>query len=393
MSKRSHDDRYRAGEQLLREWGVAAGATAEELGAFLGRAPATDLAIANRLGASPNTESVVLLQRLERESSDKEVRKEAKRALYRLRQRGMAVPEPPAQPAVPLLAPSIEGYLSAVDGRGDQLVWLVKPRADGVAHLFAVINDPAGLREVELNLTSRKALKHATDELAAKHEIRLVKADWRYCDFLMHRAFEWARARATPMTGDYPALRAQITREPPPRDLPPLAYARIDPGLVRADESLRARSVELLEEKELRTWFFGPEVVKPYLDEIAGARESPLLLNQMQQTDRVRAVVERAVSEIFAGEGRESYVRRLREMAYYFSATGRDANARQALAVALALEESSAGGRHIPFCEQLVAASIGAWQQVAAEREADRARSSLIVTPHQFAAERARKQR
>lgn len=369
---------------------MSAEATPEELKVFLGRAPAADLAIASRLGALPGAESVALLQSLERDSGDKEVRKEAKRALYRLRQRGIPVPELRPQGAPVLLAPAIEGYLSAVDGRGDQLLWLLKPRPDGLVHLFALINDPDGLREVDLNVTTRKAVKHATDELAAKHQIRFVKADWRYCDFLIHRAFEWARARGTPMTGDYPALRSQITREAPPRELPPLVYSEIDPEEVRADRSLRARSVQLLEEQELRTWFFGPELVKPYLDEIAAARESPILLHPRQQADRVAAVVERAVTELFGGERRESYIRRLQVMAYYFSATGRAASARQALAVAFALEESPAGGRDIPFCEELVVVSLGAWQQAAAEIEAERARSSFIVTPRQFAAELGR---
>jgi hypothetical protein len=316
-----------------------------------------------------------------------------KRALYRLQQRGVAIPEPPREPSAPLLTPSLEGFLSPIDGHGDQLVWLLKPRPEGLAHLFAVVNDPEGLREVELNMTTRKALKNATQELAAKHEIRLVAADWHYCDFLMHRAFEWARNRSTPMSGDYPGLRGQITREPAPQDLPPLVYAKIDPESLRAEGSHLERSAELLEEKEFRTWFLGPETVQPYLDELASAKESLLVLNEMQQGDRMRAVVDRAVSELFGGERRQSYVRRLEQMAYFFSATGRDASARQALAVALALAANDAGGRNIPFCEQLARVSIAAWHQVASEREAERAKSSLVVTPQQFAAEQAKRQR
>ena len=163
-----------------------------------------------------------LLRRFERESADKRLRKEAKRALYRLQQRGVHVAEAAVVEPSPVLAVAPEGYLSAVDGRGDQLVWLVKPRPGGIAQLFAVINDPQGLREVDLDLATRKVLKEIRGELARKHDLRLVDADWRYCDFLVHRAFEWARAGEVRINGDYPALRAQITRESPPADCPPL---------------------------------------------------------------------------------------------------------------------------------------------------------------------------
>ena len=88
-----------------------------------------------------------------------------------------------------------------MDGRGDQLVWLVKSQPAGVAHLFAVLNDPEGLREVALNTITRKALKAVRAELEERHELRLVDVDWHYADFLIHRAFEWASATSRSPSG------------------------------------------------------------------------------------------------------------------------------------------------------------------------------------------------
>lgn len=391
MAKPSRDTLQDDGERLLANWDVPGEATAADLAPHAGRAPAADVAIAHRLGTMAGGDSVELLQRLDRSAADKRVRKAVKRAVYRLRQRGVHVPEAPSEPARALFPPPAEGYVSPVDGGGDQLVWLLKPRPDGLAHLYAIINDPEGLREAELNVATRKAVKRVRSELAAKHELHLVDADWRYCDFLMHRAFAWARARQTTMTGDYPALRAQILRDPAPEDLPPLVLARCDAAAIKADAGLLSRSAELLAEKEFRTWFLGPDEVKPYLDELASIRESPLVLNRHQQTDRMREVVEQAVTERFGGDRRESYVRRLYAMAYFFSATARPERANQAVAVALALAESERGGQNIPFCDELVRASVAAWVEAAAEREAERAKSSLVVTPQQFAAERQRR--
>jgi hypothetical protein len=383
----NRDQLLREGERLLAEWGAADAAPAA-LTAWIGRAPAADLAIAHRLGGLASDDSLRALEQLG-QSADKLVRKEVKRSRYRLEQRGVAVPEPPAAPApAPVLVPDLEGYVSPIDGRGDQLVWLVKPRPGGLAHLFAMINDPDGLREVDLNVITRKALKALRAELAEKHEMHFVEIDWRYADFLIHRAFGWARARNTPMNGDYPALRTQLLKEPAPDDLPPRVLARLDAAVVRADPGLLAASAELLHEKEFRTWFLGPDDARPYLEEMAQIKESPLVLNKLQQHDRFDAVIDHAVGDRFGGALRESYVRRLYAMAYIFAATKRDVRARQAVAVALALADPATNARTIPFCEQLVGGSLAAWVEAAAAEEAERAKGSLVVTPQQFAAER-----
>ncbi len=391
MSKRNRADLLTEGDRLLASWEVSDAAAPAALETHLGRSVATDVAIAHRLGALASDDSVRVLQRLEHSSADKLVRKEAKRALYRLQQRGVAVPQERAPAPPPIVQAVVEGYVSPVDGHGDQLIWIVRPRPSGIAHLFALINDPAGLREVELNLITRKALRHLRDELATKHDLRLVDADATYCDFLIHRALGWARSQGTPMTGDYPALRAQILKAPPADDLPPLVLSRIDAEAIKRDPVILGRSAGLLEEPELRTWFFGPEQLKPYLDELAGIRESPLVLNRVQQEERFRVAVERAVVDLFGDQWRMAYARRLYEMAYFFAVTARTSRAGEAVAVAHALTESTQGGRGIPFCEHLARASLSLYFQAAVEDEQERAKSSLVVTPQQFANEMRRR--
>lgn len=391
MAKLDRDHLLEAGGRLLHEWGVPRDAGPPALAALIGRAPAADLAIANRLGGIAGEESVRVLQQLADAAADKLLRKEVKRALYRLEQRGVAVPHAPAAEAGPIVTPTrTEGYVSPVDGRGDQLVWLVKPRPGGLLHLFAVINDPDGLREAEVALISRKVLKEIRKELAEKHDVQFVDVDWRYCDFLVYRAFRWAQERRAPLPADYPALRAQFAKEPPAEDLPPLILAHVDVGALAADVGRLEKSDGLLEEKEFRTWFFSRQELQPYLDEVGSIRDSPLVLNRAQQEERVRGVVDRAVEELFSGARRESWVRRLYEMAYFFWATGRREPAQQAVVVALALARSERGGRDIPFCEHLARASLTLFAQVTAEEEAERAKSSLILTPQQLRSQRER---
>lgn len=391
MSKPHRETQLHRGEQQLKEWNIAADADVQALRSLIGRNADADLAIAARLGTHAEPASVEALLALEAGSTDKLVRKEVRRSLYRLEQRGVTIPHAPAtKPAVTVTAPALEGYLSAVDGGGDQLVWLLKPRPGGLAHLFAVINDPDGLREIDLAETTRKALRAAQEELIKKHALRLVEADWRYCDHLVDRAFRWATDQHHPISGDYRARRAQLIKEPP-TEMRPLIFTRLEADTVRGDARLLVESDKPLEENEFRTWFFDPETLKPYIDEMQRIKDSPLVLHPSQQQERFNAIVERAIEELFGGARQPSWVRRLEEMAYFFHATKRIDQARRALAAALALEANTRGGREIPLCEQLVRTSLAAFLQVEQQREEEQARSSLVLTPQQAVREAQRR--
>lgn len=388
MSKADRDRRFERGQKLLSEWGIDATADAQRLRGVLGRDADADLAVATRLGGIAEGESVAVLRALEDTAADKLVRREAKRSLYRLQQKGVAVerprPEPPRLTAGPA---GIEGYLSSVDGRGDQMVWLVRPVAGGALHLFAVVNDPEGLKEIELAEVSRKTVRGLREELARKHQIRLVEADWRYCDFVIDRAFHWAGAHGE-SAGDYPRLRSQLTAEPVVA-MEPLIYRHLEREAVRADAASLADSHALLQEQELRTWILERDALRPYLEELAAVRDSPLMLTEQQQRERFAGIVARALDQLLGGEKRSSWQRRLEEMAYFFHATGRPEQAKKALAAALALGAREGSGHEIPFFEALCRFSLLAHWQLEDERREKESQTSLILTPQQAMREAA----
>lgn len=394
MSKPDRDKRLQRGDQLLTAWGIGANAGVEQLRAVLGRDGDGDLAVAARLGGIAGADSAAVLRTLEDTAADKTVRKEAKRSLYRLENQGVSVERPAPEPRkLALGAPEVEGYLSTIDGRGDQLIWLTKPRAGVLLHLFAVVNDPEGLKDLNLAEVSRKGLRAIREELIEKHEIHLIEADWRYCDLLIDRAFGWASARGE-SGGDYPGLRAQLIKEPVAAMEPPI-YRHIDREAMLGDAKLLEESATLLDEKELRTWFLDRETVQPYLDELASVRDSPIVLTEAQQGERLSEIVAGAVGDVFGGDRRASWQRRLEEMAYFFHATDRPEQARKALAAALAIGTKEDGGCGIPLFEQLCRTSVLAYWQLEEQHRQEESQSSLVVTPQQAAreAEARRRQR
>jgi hypothetical protein len=92
-------------------------------------------------------------------AKEKELAKEAKRLLHRLKLRGVAVPEPaPAPPPPPPPPePPPPAYASTADARGERAIWL--PRnvpGKGVEVAQVVCSAEKGLIELQLGLLGRK---------------------------------------------------------------------------------------------------------------------------------------------------------------------------------------------------------------------------------------------
>ncbi|MCS6926883.1 MAG: hypothetical protein NZ578_13370 [Candidatus Binatia bacterium] len=396
MAKKSvlRDPRLNEGRKLLDQWGITlsrlqdGSLTLAELEHRIGHDAVADLALAALLGDCSQPEAARLLVAWEHKVADKSLRREIRRSLYKLAQKGVQVTRPTQEQARPIFTPlEPEGYLSAIDGHGDRLVWLVKPRVGGGLHyLSALVNESEGLRYVEGAEVTRKALRLMRQDLSTQHQITMIAAPWRYCDFLMHEGYERAQARGSKEhVASYPTLRSHLLSSPPqPVDIP-LPPTLMQDVLATTDTLLQT-SARLFEELELRRWLLDATQVRPYLEQIAQAQESPLILSRYQQQDRVQMVISKAIDDLFGGAHGKVYARRLQEMAFYLAATERPEAAKRALAVAFALQNGSEGGKGIPFCEELVRQSLALHYQMERQKEAEEARGSLIMKPADFAA-------
>ncbi len=373
-----------AGRAALADAGIGDDETTPAvLLALAGRSPALDLAIVERLARVADDAHALALRDLAAAAEArgwKGAVKEARRALYRLSQRGVAVPPAPvAAPAAPRWAArAFEGWLSGIDGRGDRLVWIVRPQPNGaLLAMTAILNEPDGLRDVTLAELARKALKRMHADLRTRHHVQMVEAEGAYCDALVAEGYARARAAgAAEAVGQYPTLRARMTtHEPGARD-PPL-IARVAPELL-ADTVAAAEGATLLDLPELVTWQLERDVLAPHLAEIAAARESPLVLSRPQQEERVQAALAHARTALFGGERAAVYRRRLEEMAYVFWALGRREHAATAAATAAGLAR---GDDALPFFTELLRRSVAALVAEDDAKAAAEAEGSVLVRP------------
>lgn len=381
---RTADD-LAAGRAALRDAGIADDETAvESLAPLAGRSIGLDLALVERLATSADEAHAIALRDLAAAAETrrwKGVAKDARRALYRFGQRGVVPPPAATEPAPKprwAVAPTFEGWLSGIDGRGDRLVWIVRPQPGaGLLVMTAILNEPAGLRDVTLAELPRKSLRRMHDDLRTRHAVRMVEADGVYCDALVAEGWERARAagQAEPV-GRYPTLRARMTTaEPAALDSPLITRVA---GPASTDPAVLANGARLVDEIEFFTWIPDRDTMAPHLAAITAARESPIVLSRPQQEERVQAALVETRHALFGGERAPIYRRRLEEMAYVLYASDRRELASAAAATAAAL---AAGDDGTPFFIELLRRAVsGLLVEDEAKARAD-AEGSVLVRP------------
>jgi hypothetical protein len=341
-----------------------------------GQPGVTDLATARALGGIADPAAAAMLAEMESGASGA-IRREVRRALYKLKQHGIDAPSPPAATAPTASTPhdtdTERAMLSPIDGEGARIVWIVKPRVQGgVLRMWALISESDGLVGAQNTRLSRRELNSERDELERRAQVKLVDADWRVADFIACEAWRNTPESRRGQVGNFLALRSELITSPPPTELVHPVYSEL------AAEAAGEPSVELLKEPELLEWRLPDELLKPYVDEINEAGESVIVLSPAHKQERVNAVIDRATSELLAGDNGKRIQRRFEDIAYYLARVGRREQAGWAAAAAARLRDGIDATK-VLFFQAFIRTQLGtiaAEEQQKAEEE-----PRLIMTP------------
>ena len=385
--KKSQEEEVRRGLEELRHSGLTlddfSPALVPRLEEQFRKGRETDLAIVFTLGKIADPAAVEALVRLEKQTSDKDYRKAIRRSLFKLTQRGLALPrEEPRAPRPPssLLSrsPDIEAYMSPVDGAGGRLVWIVKPQAGhGLQAIQAMVNDREGLQRIGGAQIRRKELRNMTRQIKEQHGVTMVAVPWEYADLTLYDGYEKAKSLGRTGFDNFHDLRSIVnTGKPKVQDHP--VYGRLNAEDAR-EGAWRELSRRLLDEPEFRFWVLDADWIDPFIAQLQEAQTSRLVLNPVQKEERIAGIVRDALKTLCAGEGGKIMERRMEDMALYFVETGRGDLAKLALAVALQVKEGDPGPLDISFLTGLVQKSFAVYlsqQKSKAEEEL-----SFIVKP------------
>lgn len=323
----------------------------------LARMPAEEAREAvGRMGAEKTPESAARLRLIE-EAGPPALRKEARRALYRLRAAGVEVPPPRTAP--PAAGPT-RALISWVDGRGDLMVVALVDRPSGGARYVRLLVGDGGIGEAEVSELSPGQLRRLRRDLETK--LRMVECPVAHAQRLVAEA----AARGLP---EEPAQRAVAeaalrTLGQPPAEVPHPAHQVMDARAIRWDPDLLPETPRLLEVEEMAGWVLPPDQMEPWVKQYDGMASSHLIVDPFHQRARYQNLLREAARALFPPESLPSWRRRLEDMAYYFHRCQKLRPARLALSAALALGEDA--GEH-PFFLALVEKSL-----LEARRKADR---------------------
>jgi hypothetical protein len=341
-----------------------------------GKPGVTDLAIARALGMITDPAAAAMLAEMEAGASGA-MRREVRRALYKLKQHGIdapaAAPAAEVQRADATEKTEISAMLSPIDGEGARIVWIVKPRVQGgVLRMWALISESEGLVGAQNTRLSRRELTSERDELERRAQVKLVDADWRVADFIACEAWRNTPESRRGQVGNFLALRSELIASPPPTELVHPVYAEL------AAEAAAEPSVELLKEPELLEWRLPDALLKPYVDEINQAGESVIVLSPVHKQERVTAVIDRATAELLSGDNGKRIQRRLEDLAYYLARVGRRPQAGWAAAAASRLRDRIDVTKAL-FFQAFIRTQLGT--VAAAEQQKAEEEPRLIMTP------------
>jgi hypothetical protein len=356
---------------------------AQSLLPLFGKDPEFDSEMVEHLAAIPHVKVAHLLPRMLQASDNKKVRKNIKRALYRLRSKGIAIVEVPPQKEGSILRPleaePPKGFGGGFDFMGQRFLLLVIPHTGrGWRVMQGVTSDTKGLIDFSGQEMTRKGFKAFFEEIQGESPFPLVEMEPSYVGFLFAQAYQLTLEKKGTPPHDYLSLKSEIEGIKKEYDNP-LIYLYLQAGELAGDERVLKRGGDLLKADLFYSWRIVDEEIRPYADAVWEAEESKILLNQAQKEVRFQGVYQKALSELFSGERRLLYKQRLEEMAYILFKLRREEEARVSLAVALDLEKPLNLIQPNPFLFQLVIKSIFTLLAEAYEKKVKE--PSLIVKP------------
>jgi hypothetical protein len=384
---KSHEEEIKSGLATLRELNLAVDATTPDLVSRLkmqlGKGRETDLAVIFSLGKIFDATAVEALGEIERQTRDKDLKKEIKRSRFKLAQKGLVAPQEETAQKKPVSLfeseSEIEAYMSAVDGGGGRLIWIAKPQpSHGLQVIQAMLHDREGLLRFGGMHMRRKELRKMADEIKQQHAISMISVPWEFADQMIYEGYERAKARGQAGLEEFHEIRSIIATGKPKEETHPI-YRKLDSEQAH-DGAWRELSRRLLDEPELRYWILTDEWFQAFLPQLQEAQTSRLVLNPLQKEERFNAIARDAVKKLCSGENGQAFKRRMEDMSLYFFETNRLDAAKLSLAVALQVGEGDPGPLDISFLTGLVQKSFAFFVSQEKVKEEEE-QSSLIIKP------------
>jgi hypothetical protein len=307
-------------------------------------------------------------------------RKLLRRALHRLRSRGIEAPESAPEP-VKAAPPPVEDVFAAalitpLDAFGGRIAFLVEPHPSGGVRIFEIVfEEERGILDVRVYSTGRRKARALLRSLGEGSGSAAVDVDPDALRALVARAAA-RQPKERPLPASFAGWRSHVAVAPEGTPTPGEAVRAAlgesaDPGLLDA-------AAVLMREGRIGPWPPSREQLGRVAERLDAARRSPLVVSGPARREQLEGILGEAAAEAYAdGDAAERAAERFREAAYVFWKRGQEGEARACLAAAAAC------GALPPERNPLARLSfeIPLASFLAAEEEPEPAQESLLVKP------------
>lgn len=333
---------------------------------------------------------IPLLLALRAGFKDKGVDKAIKRALFKLKRRGVSTEEfhTEEDDSSTILKPSQKEpprcYVGAIDGAGLRAVAIIVHRGGkGLDTGLGIVSDEQGIQEFFYRNLSKKSAKEIKENFS-RDAGPLVETSLSHTATILEEAYQRHLTLKSDVPGDYLELRPWLLENAPPLARP-VVYDCI-PEMSISDTILTdSQLMELLDHELMEFWLIELEALRPFMEDMFKVEESPIVLTEAQKADRIREIKEKCMVKIFSPERRELLKRRLEEMGYVFFKLGKEETAGLALAAAHAAVQEATILKANPVIETLLEHSLvfytKAMEEGDPEQNQERDESSPIILP------------
>lgn len=300
--------------------------------------------------AAEDANAVEALVRIADRSEDKQTVKRARRALYRLKERGIADPDVLAaketivsQERTASETESEQAFATSFDSFGVRLVVLAMPGVKDMLVCDTNIDFNSGFLHFFAGEMSKKEFRELLKEIdnEAKSMVAgsMVEIEPEHCRSLLEEAYQISKRNGSLIPEQYKSLRYRLKPDDG-FDLCESIYRLLEVS----DDDVRSASARInvvLDIPEVDIWLIEQEQMLPYLQRFTEISESKLVLDEKDTFERLDDALADFTSEFFSGDRLRYAVRRLEENAYILAKLGRAEEAKLVAAFAKDVAGSS----------------------------------------------------
>ncbi|HHY47772.1 MAG TPA: hypothetical protein GX506_10810 [Firmicutes bacterium] len=363
--------RGRGGDEIREELKRLAEDKGEDVVEFLAQLaltsdPKLSLAAVEALGRIRDKAAADALSLLAGRTESKEIRKRARAMLFQLHSWGIEpsrVEEeaPPQEEKMAGARPEfLDGRVTFLDHSGHRIISALVKEIAGLQHIWFVSEDGVGIEDASVERTSKRGYDRWTEDLSS-YRLPIIPATVDHVDFFIRESSPKDEAGK----GSLPARVARaiaawnsiVAGRKPKYSRHPIYY-EFDEQEVGHDRGALAEAEELISLDETRDWVALVPNARDYNRRAYSVIHTVIQVAPGVRGEMIARIVGEAAEEAFGGDRRYTLARRLEDLAYFLLQGGRQGEARQAFAVALALRRGDSLIR-IPFVESLVLHAIG----------------------------------